>query len=327
MEILVADIGGTNARFAIASMRGGDISLTHVQKLRVDDYPDFPAALRTYHTDIPHTKLHHAVLALASPIVDDKAELTNGNWQFDAIEIATMLNCPAATLLNDFVAIGHAVARCGSDELLHYAGPKAQEDAGYPILVVGPGTGLGVSIVIGSGAGYDVIETEGGHIGFSPSSPSQTKLLDHFLASHDRVSVERVASGPALREISNCLFPEEIAVWRDMDDAALWNLALKEADSPPGKALDEFCAILGAAIGDIALATGVKKVVLAGNIANKISEMSSNQPFITGFHNKGRFKGLMEQLPVMLLTETDSGLQGAAAYYFGKPTSATRAPA
>ncbi len=315
MEILVADIGGTHARFAIAEMRADQLFLSRRAKMQVSEHASFSEALELYLQEKADIKFDHAVVAIAAPIKKQKAQLTNAAWQFDAEHIRQDFSLKTMTLINDFVAVGHSVIAGRSRDLLHCFGPEISDHSNGPSLVVGPGTGLGVALIVANGSTARVIETEGGHIGFSPIGDFQLKLFEKFRSAFGRVSIERVTAGPALRTIWQCLQPDQECWIAARTDAQLWEAALRGNSLSPDSVLSRYCGLLGSAIGDLALASGAAQIILSGSIANRLKNHLSAEPLITGFHDKGRFRETMENISVQLFAEEEAGLLGAAGYF------------
>jgi len=219
------------------------------------------------------------------------------------------------TLVNDFGAVAHAVARCDSEHLRHLCGPEIDLPAKGAITVVGPGTGLGVAYVLRTANDYHVGETEGGHIDFAPLDPIEDNILKQLRNRFRRVSAERVVSGPGLNNIYGALANLEDRTVPQIDDKSLWTAALQGSDSLAAAALDRFCLSLGAVAGDIALAQGASGVVIAGGLGLRLADHLPRSGFAQRFVAKGRFERMMSDIPVKLITHPQPGLYGAAAAF------------
>jgi glucokinase len=218
-------------------------------------------------------------------------------------------------IVNDFGAVGHAVATLGDEHFRHLCGPDhALPDDGV-ISIVGPGTGLGVAALLKRADGYDVIETEGGHIDFAPLDDLEDKILKQLRKNFRRVSVERVAAGQGLRNLYEALGAIEKRDLVFRDDKDLWPAALEGSDSLATAALDRLCLTLGAVAGDLALAQGAAAVVIAGGVGLRLADYLPKSGFGGRFIAKGRFERRMEHMPVRLITYPQPGLYGAAAAF------------
>ena len=242
--------------------------------------------------------------------------LTNNHWVIRPRDLERALGIERLTLINDFVAIGHCVAQIGAEDFLHLAGPKHHDlPAQGTITICGPGTGLGVALLIRSDGGYQVIETEGGHMGFAPLDAFEDRLATQLRQKYSRVSNERVASGPAIVEIFEALAGGTDDSPRLLDPQSVWASALKGSDPAAIAALDRFCAMLGAIAGDLALAQGATGVVIAGGMGYRLRDHLASSRFAERFVAKGRFRALMEAIPVKLIIHPEPGLHGAASAF------------
>lgn len=318
-RIVAADIGGTHARFAVATMvDGGAISLGDVTTLRTREHADLASAWLAFAAAAGEPLPRKAAIGVASPIAGDVLTLTNSPWTIARSAIGDDLGLERFLLLNDFVAVGHAVAGAGPEHLRHVCGPDRPFPDDGVISIVGPGTGLGVAQLVRQPCGYKVIETEGGHIGFAPTDEFEDAIALRLRHRHRRVSVERVMSGPGLVEIYETLAVLRKRAPRFSDDKALWAAALESEDDLAREALDQFCGILGAVAGDIALAQGASGVVVAGGIGRRIEARLPGSSFAKRFAAKGRFETLMSEIVVKSLHYDNPGLLGAAIAFFGE---------
>jgi len=219
-------------------------------------------------------------------------------------------------LINDFGAMGHAVANAGPEHFRHLAGPEQDLPGTGTLSVLGPGTGLGVAHVWRRDAGfYNVQSTEGGHIDFAPIDAVDDAILARLRARHRRVSVERVVSGPAIIDIYETLAALEGRAIVPLTDGEVWSRAASGEDPLAVAAAERFCLSLGSAAGDYALAHGAGGVVIAGGVAQKLADRILHSGFAGRFTAKGRFESLMATIPVKLITHPQPGLLGAAAAF------------
>lgn len=316
MEVVSVDIGGTHARFAIAEVADGRVvSLGEPVTLKTAEHGSLQLAWQHFERDLGRPLPRAAAIAVASPIGGEVIKLTNNPWVIRPALINERLNVDQWVLINDFGAIGHAVAQVPDDQFLHLSGPDVPFPAIGVLTVCGPGTGLGVAQVLRTSSGYQVLETEGGHMDFAPLDAIEDALLKHMRKSFTRVSVERVVSGPGIVGIYETLADIEGRAIQRRDDKAIWGAALDGSDSLALAALDRFCLSLGAVAGDLALAHGAKGVVIAGGLGLRLKDHFAQSGFAERFVAKGRFQSMMAALPVKLITHPQPGLFGAAAAF------------
>ena len=316
-ELVAVDIGGTHARFALAQIAAdGTITLGEPATLHTRDHASFQTAWQDFARANGGVLPRAVAIAVAGPVGGEVIRFTNNPWLIRPALIEEKLGVDRYSLVNDFGAVGHAVARAGAEHFRHLAGPDAPLPEDGTLSIVGPGTGLGVAHVWRDGhGGYRVQATEGGHIDFAPLDLIEDAILAHLRQRHNRVSVERVVSGPGLVDIYQALAGLEHRAVQQLDDKALWALGTSGEDSLAAAAVDRFCLSLGSVAGDIALAQGASGVVIAGGLGLRIKDTLLKSGFASRFCAKGRFAGLMGALPVKLITHPQPGLYGAAAAF------------
>lgn len=316
MDVVVADIGGTNARFALAAVDGGVVRrLGPEVTFHTADYASLQTAWHAFADKIGQPLPRAVSIAFAGPVGGEVLKLTNNPWVIRPDHLAAQLDVDRQLVVNDFGAVAHAVAHVGPQHLRHLCGPdRPLPDAGV-ISIVGPGTGLGVAAVLRADGGYHTIATEGGHIDFAPLDGLEDRILAGLRRRHRRVSIERIVSGPGLVAIYEMLAEIEGRPVARRDDAALWAAGLSGEDSLASAAVDRFCLSLGAVAGDIALAQGAAAVVIAGGLGLRIADRIARSGFADRFVAKGRFERLMAAMPVKLITHPQPGLLGAAAAF------------
>ncbi|MCG2840360.1 glucokinase [Sandaracinobacter sp. RS1-74] len=318
MEMVAADIGGTHARFAIAT-RGeeGRIALSHVAKLKVAEYASLQAAFEAYRAGLGRPVPDDAVVALAAPTNVELITLANSPWSIRPALVAGQIGLKSARFINDFSAVSHAISECSSDLLEAVAGPRKALPAEGAVTVVGPGTGLGVGLLL-TGRHPRVVPTEGGHIDFAPVDHLEERILAQLRRRFGRVSVERLVSGPGLSNIHAALAAIEGRASSSLDDKALWTAALENADALAREAFDRWCLMLGSVTGDLALAQGADAVVLAGGMLPRVRHLLAGSGFHARFKAKGRFEKRMADIPILHIVHPEPGLLGAAAVFFNE---------
>lgn len=311
--LLAADIGGTHARFALATATdGGAPRLRAMRRYAVAEYPGPGAALAAYADAVGHPLPDRAALALAGPVEAAPIRLSNGGWVLDPASLSATFGFRRLTLLNDFAAMAHGVAALPPERLRRLFGHGAGLPARGAITVVGPGTGLGVGLVSLGPDGARVLATEGGHVGFAPVDAEDDRLLAALRARFGRVSAERLVSGPGLGTIAAALAPAEGRADEVENDALLWRQALSGEKAGARAALRQLIRAYGAVAGDLALAHGAAAVVLAGALTGRMVDDPLFAAFGARFSAKGRHSARMERLPVFYADYPELGLFGAA---------------
>ncbi len=317
MEIVVADIGGTHARFALAEVADGRVvHLGPETVLKAAEHASLQTAWEAFAAAQSRPLPRAAAISVASPIGGEVIKLTNNPWIIRPALIPEKLGVDLYTLVNDFAAVAHTVGAADGAVLAHLCGPEHDIAAEGVISIVGPGTGLGVAALVRAGAEYRVIATEGGHFDFAPLDGLEDVILARLRARFRRVSVERVVSGPGLVNLYEALAAIEGRPAAPRDAPALWAAAMAGEDSLAAAALDRFCLSLGAVAGDIALVQGgFGGVVIAGGLGLRLAQHLPRSGFGQRFVAKGRFETLMAKVPVKILTYPQPGLFGAAAAF------------
>ncbi|MEA1072900.1 glucokinase [Sphingomonas sp. LY160] len=315
-EIAVADIGGTHARFALATIEGGRVAaLGEPITLKTSEHASFQTAWQEFVSQVGGKVPSAIGMAFAGPVGGDVLKLTNNPWVIRPALMREKLGVDDYVIVNDFGAIAHAVAQFDDDHFRHLCGPEGPLPTAGITSIVGPGTGLGVAQLLKAANGYHVIETEGGHVDFAPLDTLEDKILAYLRRGFRRVSVERVVCGSGLVNIYNALASIEEKAVQHPDDKALWAAALEGADPLAAAALDRFFLSLGAVAGDAALAHGANAAVIAGGLGYRLKDRFASSGFADRFIAKGRFERRMEAIPVKLITHPQPGLYGAAAAF------------
>jgi glucokinase len=314
--IAVADVGGTHARFALCRIAGGKVSwLGEPVTLKTADYASFQTACEGFSKIVGEDLPNEMSMAFAGRVDGEVLKLTNNPWVIRPALMSAKLGIDRNLVINDFGAIANAVASLGGQDFAHLCGPSKPLPESGMITVLGPGTGLGVAQLYLRNGGYDVIETEGGHIDFAPLDILEDKILSHLRASYRRVSVERLVSGRGLVNIMEALASIEGRTLPQRDEKELWKAALEGTDSLAAAALDHFCLTLGSLAGDLALAHGSTAVVIGGGLGFRLANHLPRSGFRNRFVAKGRFESWMDKIPVKLITHPQPGLYGAGAAF------------
>lgn len=326
--ILAGDVGGT--KIALASYRVSAASGSrlprfeelHAGRLASEGHDGLAGAVGGFLTDhgIAAGEVGCACFGVAGPVLHNVAEPPNLGWRVDGNALARELGLGRVVLINDLVATGEGIPALRGDQLETLQEGKVDEDGNAAIIAAG--TGLGMALMPWVDGRHVTVPTEGGHQGFAPRGPREIALMKHMAERYGRVSVERVASGMGLFAIYQYLrdvgyAPEDPEVRRRMesDDPGriISEAAMEEGDPLADGALDLFVSAYGAAAGDLALvgyATG--GLYVGGGIAPKILPRLQHGPFLASFRDKGRFRELVERIPVKVLLDSRTALLGAA---------------
>lgn len=317
MDLVSVDIGGTHARFVIASVgNDGTITLSEPETLHTQDHASFQTAWEDFRERQGGTLPPRVSMAIAGPVGGEVIRFTNNPWIIRPALVEEKLGVEQFTIVNDFEAVAHAVARASEDQFLHLTGPDGPLPATGRLSVLGPGTGLGMAHLYREADGsYRVSATEGGHVDFAPLDSIEDAILARLRKRHTRVSVERVVAGPAISDIYQTLAAMEGRAVPEIDDIELWTKGMSGEDSLAAAAVDRFCLSLGSVAGDMALAQGAKGVVIAGGLGYRLRETLLKSGFAERFRAKGRFETMMAGLPVKLIVHPQPGLFGAAAAF------------
>lgn len=311
-RVLVADIGGTNARFALADASNDMVALSAVKNFRAEEFKTLREAAEAYLGSVAERPAR-ACFAVAGPVTDERIEFTNSPWVLDITEMKTALSLKTFSVVNDFQALAAGVRSLGADDFLALrTGPG---DAQAPVLVIGPGTGLGQALIVPFGTGRRVVPTEGGHVGFAPRTEEEAAVNRFIAKEYSRVSVERLLSGPGIVNIYNALCAINGAKPLLLQADEITAAALCGADAVAVKTVNMFCAVLGDVSGDGVLATGARGgVVLGGGILPKIRDVFLKSDFADRFMDKGRMRHYCEDVPVRMIIRDGAALTGAAAF-------------
>lgn len=309
---LLADVGGTNARFAWQVGPGAPI--TDVRVLPCADYPTLQDAIRIYLDHLGRGVPAAVAIAIANPITGDRIHMTNHHWSFSQAAVKAEFGFSTLRLLNDFTALALALPDLPANELRQVGGGTAQPEAA--IGLIGAGTGLGVSGLLPDGTGGWVpLEGEGGHVTLPATTARERLVMDGLIRRYGHASAERVASGQGLLDSYHLLCGADGVETGAVSGAAdVSDAALKAGHPQAQEALNIFCAMLGSVAGNLALTLGARGgVFIGGGIVPRLGHWFDRSPFRERFENKGRFKAYLSGIPVWVITSSQSpALMGAA---------------
>ncbi len=305
---LVADIGGTNARFAVADLVTLEVSA--VRRFRNADHASLADAIRFYLKDVSE-EVAHAGIAVAAPVLQDTIQLTNAPWSFSQSTLAGEAGLDAVHMLNDFEALSLSLPYLAPDEL-HQIGGEPPVEHG-PKVVLGPGTGLGVAGLVWSPTGWVAVASEGGHATLGAETEGELALVERLRKGRERLSVERALSGPGLTELHQAIAASRGHGEEVLEPIEVERRALSGEDEVAEEALDIFTTWLGRFAGDVALVFGARGgVYLGGGIAPKLLRRLTQGDFREAFEHKGRMQPFVAPIPVYVILAEFPALKGAA---------------
>jgi len=310
MTGLIADIGGTNARFGLAEADG---SVHDVTILAGADHDSFAAAAATYlrgaATDGPAL---HAAFCVASPVTGDRIELTNSPWSFSVEETRSALGLETLEVINDFTAVALSVPRLTATDLVAVGGGNPVRGAARAVL--GPGTGLGVSGMIPARGGWAPLETEGGHVTMPATTGREAEVLAALRKRFDHVSAERVLSGPGLVNLYRAIAEVDgVAADERLEPADVAARGIDDIDPLCNAALHMAAEMLGTVAADLALTLGARGgVYIAGGIVPRYVDAFARSGFRRRFEDKDRFSDYLVAIPTWVVTHELPAFVGLA---------------
>jgi len=311
-ERLLADIGGTNARFAWQNGAGKPV--IDLVTLPCAGYPTIADAMQHYLAMLGRDAPANCAIAIANPVRGDLIRMTNHHWAFSIAALKAQFGFTALRVLNDFTALALALPALGWAELHQVRGGQAIPFAAKGL--IGPGTGLGVSGLLPDGrGGWVPIEGEGGHVTLAACTPREHALLQWLASRYGHVSAERAVCGQGLADIHRAVQEIDGAeAVVELDAAGVVTAALERGDAWALEALDLFCAFLGTVAGNLALTLGAYGgVYIGGGIVPRLGEAFSRSAFGRRFEAKGRFEQQLADIPVYVINASQSpALRGAA---------------
>ncbi len=312
---LLADIGGTYARFTLETAPG---AFTHGTTLRCADHADFHAAVSAFLATLPAGQIQHAAVAIANPVEGDEVRMTNYHWQFSIEQMRERLGFDTLVVVNDFTALAMALPRLAPDGKRQVGGGLARERSVIGLL--GAGTGLGVSGLIPADDGWIALGTEGGHTSFAPRDERERAILDYASKDLPHVSFERLLSGPGIELIYRALAERAgVRVAQGLSAPEITRRALlandvRISDAVCGETLEAFCAILGTAAANVAVTLGALGGIYIGSgIVPRLGSYFDRSPFRKRFEDKGRFSAYLAQIPTWVITADNATFHGVSA--------------
>jgi glucokinase len=311
---LVGDVGATNARFGLVSP---ERALLHSRTLAIDDHPTIEHAIAEYldgRGSVPMPR--QGAIAIASAIAGDRVVMTNHPWSFSIAAVKSRFGFERLEAINDFTALALALPHLTPEDRMTVGGGAPVP--GAPLGVIGPGSGLGVSGLIPSGAGWIALAGEGGHATMPPATDRESAVLDRMRRHFDHVSAERVLSGPGLVNLYNTLAALGGTPSQGYTAAQITDPDIGAADPLCTETTELFCAMLGTVAGNLALTLGARGgISIGGGIVPRLGQRFAQSAFRSRFEAKGRFRAYLAAIPTYVVTHPLPAFLGCAAMLAG----------
>jgi glucokinase len=314
---LVADIGGSNARFGWMARPG--TGLAHVRSLPCAAHAGPTEAALAYLAELREQLGNGfeapgaAAWAVATAVADDRITLTNSGWSFSRRDARAQLGLDRLDVLNDFEALALALP-CLEPSQLRPVGCTPRPAPGGVLAVVGPGTGLGVAALLPHRGAWVAVPGEGGHATLAPADDLESAVLAAARREFAHVSAERLLSGIGLPVLHGAIAAVEGRVADTLSAEHIVERGIAGSDAPCGRTLDLFCALLGGFAGNVALTVGARGgLYVGGGIVPRLGERFFRSSFRERFEAKGRFRPFLQAIPTHLITDTMAALTGAGA--------------
>lgn len=306
---LIADIGGTNARFAL--VQGDGIPYAE-RTLFCAEYPKLANAITAYLQTLAEPRPSEAALAVAMPVGGDQVTFTNNpQWSFSVEDLRQTLGFERLLLLNDFTALALALPCLGTQEIRSIGGGTAVAEAVIGLL--GPGTGLGVSGLVWSGERWIPLQSEGGHVSFAPVTEREWQIVRLVAARFGHVSAERLLSGPGLVNIYQAVAALEGKTPETLEPSQITEAGLTRSCPLCVETLEFFCAALGTVAGNLAITLGARGgIYIGGGIVPQLGVFFEQSGFRPRFEAMGRFESYMAAIPTHVITAVNPALRGIA---------------
>lgn len=309
---LVADIGGTNARFGWIARE--EAAIAHVQVLPCADHPTLGDAVRHYLAAQQLPAPASMAMGIATPVVDDLVRMTNHHWAFSQRGLKDELGLQRLQVLNDFTTLALALPSLPAAQLRQLGGAAVLGDA--PKALIGPGTGLGVSGLLPSAAGWVAIAGEGGHVTLAAENDREAAVIARMRQRHGHVSAERAVCGSGLVSLYEALCQIDGRDVEALLPSDVTTRGLAASDPACAEALSLFCAWLGCVAGNLALTLGARGgVYIGGGIVPRLGmDFVAASPLRERFEAKGRFRAYLQPIPLLIVDASVSpALEGAAS--------------
>ncbi len=303
---LLADIGGTHARFALSD----GTSVRDVLQLQCADFPSIELAVDHYLRTVGESHpIQQASFAIAAPLSGDQVSMTNHSWRFSISALRQALSLQRLIMLNDFTALAMAIRHLPQHELLQVGGVSNTSNA--PIALLGAGTGLGVSGLIPYGKDWLPLQGEGGHVSLAPGTTREVAVLETLWQRFEHVSAERVLSGPGLVNLYGAVCELEGVPVKPHEASEISDQGMKGSCRICAETLQLFCALLGSVAGNLVLTLGATQALfIGGGIVPRLGEYFARSDFRQRFEGKGRYVNYLKPVPVYVINSAQPAFVG-----------------
>jgi len=306
---LLADIGGTNVRFALVPP--GSNRPQQEKVLLCADFRGLEQAARHYLAEVGVASVQEAAFDVATAVTGDLVKLTNSPWAFSIEQTRRALGLDRLLMINDFTALALSLPLLEPGELRKVGGGEGEQCA--PIALVGAGTGLGVSALIRCGENWVPIEGEGGHVAFSPMDEREDRILGVLRERYGHVSTERIVSGPGLVATYEALCVLDRVPVKALKPEHITELGLADSDPQCAETLRVFCGALGTVAGNLVVTLGARAgLYIGGGIVPRLGDYFERSPFRSRFEHKGRFSRYVSEVPAWVILAEQPALRGLA---------------
>ena len=313
--ILVADVGGTNARFALITSfddTTNQFAIEHNNTFPSANFGSLEKALEHYLSTVPHIVPKRACLAVAGPIKAGQVHLTNLGWHFSVNDFKAHFELKQLDVINDFAAFAYAAPYLNPSQNVVIKAGQADDNAN--IGVMGPGTGFGAACLVRTSHSTSVLSSEGGHISLAAVTELDALLIQELKKEHQHVSVETVFSGPGITHLYKAMAAVKGQSPKNLDAAQISSLANSGECDVCDATLNQFCDWIGSVAGDLSLAYGaLGGLFIGGGILPRMQARLLESRFVERFSQKGIMSQYTGQIPVTLVTQDNIPLIGAAA--------------
>jgi glucokinase len=311
---LLADVGGTNARFALESAPG---SIGQIHVLACAAYPTLAAALQAYlalpdvQAAAPHG-VRHGAIAIANPVNGDLVRMTNHHWEFSIEALRLACAFEVLVVVNDFTALARSLPLLSDAQKRQVGGGQPQ--AGAPLGLLGAGTGLGVSGLIPSVSGWTALLSEGGHVSFPPMNATEVAILQYAWTEFEHVSAERLLSGVGIELIYRALAQHRAHPDLRLGAPEIAQRAVAGSCVLCEETIETFCCMLGTIAGNLGVTLGCTGgIYIGGGIVPRLGAYFDQSGFRTRFEAKGRFRAYLGAIPTYVITADYPAFVGVSA--------------
>ena len=319
--LIAADVGGTHARIALVGPAvDGAFAIPHYQKYACAEFPSLAAIIGTFRDTHLHAAVDRVALAIAGYVIDDAVVNVSLPWTVSISGLRSALGVRDLAIVNDFEAAAHAIGHIDATQAALLSGPADAVDG--PVLLVGPGTGLGAAVRIPNAQRVLVLATEAGQATLAPDTDIEFELLRELRRRGSRVLIEDVLSGTGLANLHAAIRALRGAPALALTPAQITAAALARSDRFAEETVDVFCAWFGSVLGDLALLYGATGgIYLAGGVLPQMKPLLQQSRFVERFVDKGAMREVLARTPVRLIEHAQLGVIGAASWYFNRPAN------